>query len=223
MVMPEKEILRVRGDIKATYAKLSMVYAALEGTLEKKLRERGLEFLDVQEGETVLEIGFGSGYSLVEIARSAGETGRVYGIDVTPEMVKSARKRLEQEGLAERVELYEGDAREMPYEDNQFDAVYIVATLELFDTPDIPRVLTEIKRVLKPGGRLGVISMPREGHEDSRVLRFYEWIHRTFPKYASCRPIYVEDSVRNAGFEIIKTDEMMIGRLFPMKIVLAKP
>lgn len=223
MVMPEKEILRVRGDIKATYAKLSRVYAALEGTLEKKLRERGLEFLDVQEGETVLEIGFGSGYSLVEIARSAGETGRVYGIDVTPEMVKSARKRLEQEGLAERVELYEGDAREMPYEDNQFDAVYIAATLELFDTPDIPRVLTEIKRVLKPGGRLGVISMPREGHEDSRVLRFYEWIHRTFPKYASCRPIYVEDSVRNAGFEIIKTDEMMIGRLFPMKIVLAKP
>ncbi len=223
MVMPEKEILRVRGDIKATYAKLSRVYAALEGTLEKKLRERGLEFLDVQEGDTVLEIGFGSGYSLVEIARSAGETGRVYGIDVTPEMVKSARKRLEQEGLAERVELYEGDAREMPYEDNQFDAVYIAATLELFDTPDIPRVLTEIKRVLKPGGRLGVISMPREGHEDSRVLRFYEWIHRTFPKYASCRPIYVEDSVRNAGFEIIKTDEMMIGRVFPMKIVLAKP
>ncbi len=223
MVMPEKEILRVRGDIKATYAKLSRVYAALEGTLEKKLRERGLEFLDVQEGETVLEIGFGSGYSLVEIARSAGETGRVYGIDVTPEMVKSARKRLEQEGLAERVELCEGDAREMPYEDNQFDAVYIAATLELFDTPDIPRVLTEIKRVLKPGGRLGVISMPREGHEDSRVLRFYEWIHRTFPKYASCRLIYVEDSVRNAGFEIIKTDEMMIGRLFPMKIVLAKP
>lgn len=221
--MPEKEILRVRGDIKATYAKLSRVYAALEGTLEKKLRERGLEFLDVQEGETVLEIGFGSGYSLVEIARSAGETGRVYGIDVTPEMVKSARKRLEQEGLAERVELCEGDAREMPYEDNQFDAVYIAATLELFDTPDIPRVLTEIKRVLKPGGRLGVISMPREGHADSRVLRFYEWIHRTFPKYASCRPIYVEDSVRNAGFEIIKTDEMMIGRLFPMKIVLAKP
>ena len=221
--MPKKEILRVKGDIKATYAKLSRVYAALEGTLEKKLRERGLELLDVQEGETVLEIGFGGGYSLVEIARSAGETGKVYGIDVTPEMVELARKRLEREGLAERVELYEGDAREMPYEDNQFDAVYMAATLELFDTPDIPRVLTGVKRVLKLNGRLGVISMPREGHEDSRVLRFYEWIHRTFPKHASCRPIYVEDSVRDAGFEIIKAEEMMVARLFPTKIVLAKP
>ena len=221
--MPKKEILTVKGDIKATYAKLSKIYATLEGRFEKKLRERGLELLDVQEGETVLEIGFGTGYSLLEIGNSVGETGKAYGIDVTPEMVELAKERLDKEGLAEGVELYEGDAREMPYENNRFDAVYMAATLELFDTPDIPGVLTEIKRVLKPTGRLGVISMPKEGHEDSRILRFYEWMHRTFPKYASCRPIYVEDSIRGAGFEIIKTDEMLIAKLFPMKIVVAKP
>lgn len=221
--MPRKEILRVKGDIKATYAKLSRVYATLEGRFERKLRERGLKLLDVQEGETVLEIGFGTGHSLVELAKRVGETGKAYGIDVTPEMVGLARKRLEKEGLAKRVELYQGDAREMPYENKRFDAVYSASTLELFDTPDIPRVLAEIKRVLKPGGRLGIISMPREGHEDSMVLRFYEWIHRTFPKYASCRPIYVEDSVRDAGFEIMEVEEMMMARLFPMKIVMAKP
>ncbi len=70
---------------------------------------------------------------------------------------------------------------------------------------------------------MGIISMPKEGHEDSVVLRFYEWIHRTFPRYASCRPIYVEDSVRDAGFEIMEVEEMMMARLFPMKIVMAKP
>ena len=216
-------MLRVKGDIKSTYAKFSKIYATLEGSFEKKLRERGLELLGVKEGETVLEIGFGTGYSLVKLAKSVGETGKAYGIDVTPEMVELAKERIEKEGLAERVELCEGDAREMPYENNQFDAVYMAATLELFDTPDIPRVLTEIKRVLKPTGRLGVISMPRAGHEDSRILRFYEWIHRTFPKYASCRPIYVEDSIRDAGFKIIKTDKIMLAKLFPMKIVVAKP
>ena len=221
--MPRKEILRVKGDIKATYAKLSRVYAVHEGTFERKLRDRGLELLGVQEGETVLEIGFGTGHSLVEIAKRVGETGKVYGVDVTPKMVGLARKRLEKEGLAKRVELYQGDAREMPYENKRFDAVYSASTLELFDTPDIPRVLAEIKRVLKPGGRLGIISMPKEGHEDSMVLRFYEWIHRTFPKYASCRPIYVEDSVRDAGFEIMEVEEMMMARLFPMKIVMAEP
>jgi len=221
--MPKKETLRVKGDIKATYAKVSKIYATFEGRFKKILRERGLELLEVQEGETVLEIGFGTGYSLVEIAKSVGETGKAYGIDVTPEMVELAKEKLEKEGLAERVELYEGDAREMPYGNNQFDAVYMAATLELFDTPDIPKVLTEIKRVLKPTGRLGIISMPKEGHEDAGILRFYEWIHRTFPKYASCRPIYVEDSIRDAGFKITKTDEMMLAKLFPMKIVVAKP
>ena len=221
--MPKKEILRVKGDVRATYAKLSRTYAVLEGIFERKLRERGLELLDIQEGEAVLEIGFGTGYCLVEIAKSVGETGKACGIDVTPEMTRLARGRLEREGLAEKVELHQGDAREMPYEDEQFDAVYIAATLELFDTPDIPRALGEIKRVLKPGGRLGVISMPKEGHEDMMILRFYEWIHRMFPRYASCRPIYVEDSVRDAGFEITRTEEMKIARVFPMKIVMAKP
>ncbi len=223
MAMPKKEILRVKGDIKATYAKLSKVYATLEGRFEKKLRERGLELLDVQEGEAVLEIGFGTGYSLVEIARCVGGTGKAYGIDITPEMVELAKKRLEKEGLTERVELCEGDAGEMRYENRRFDAVYMAAALELFDTPDIPRVLAEIKRILRPTGRLGVISMPKEGHENSITLRFYEWIHRAFPRYASCRPIYVEDSVSGAGFEIIKAEEMMLGGLFPMKIVIAKP
>ena len=222
MVMPKKEILRVSGDIKATYVKLSKVYATFEGGFEKKLRQRGLGLLDVQEGEAVLEIGFGTGYSLVEIARCVGATGKAYGIDVTPEMVELAKKRLEKEGLAERVELCEGDAREMRYENKWFDTVYMAAALELFDTPDIPRVLAEIKRVLKPAGRLGVTSMPKEGHEDSIILRFYEWIHRAFPRYASCRPIYVEDSVSGAGFEIIKAEEMMLGGLFPMKIVMAR-
>ncbi len=221
--MPRKEILRVKGDIKATYAKLSRVYAILEGRFERKLRERGLELLGVQEGETVLEIGFGTGYSLVEIAKSVGKTGKAYGIDVTLEMVRLARKRLDKERLTERVELYQGDAREMPYDGEQFDAVYMAGTLELFDTPDIPGVLAEIKRVLKPSGRLGVISIPKGSHEDMMILRFYEWIHRTFPRYASCRPIYVEDSVRDAGFEITRAEEMKMGGVFPMKIVMAKP
>ena len=222
--MPEKkEILRVRGDIRATYAKLSKIYAGIEGRFERGLRERGLELLDIQEGEIVLEIGFGTGFSLVEIAKRVGTTGKACGIDLTPEMVEVARERLKKERLAERVELYEGDAREMPYQDGQFDVVYMAATLELFDAPDIPRVLAEIKRVLKPAGRLGIISMPREGYEDSIILRFYEWLHRTFPRYASCRPIYVEDSIRDAGFKIIKAEEMKIAKLFPMKIVMAKP
>ena len=219
--MPAKEVLRVEGDIRATYAKLSRVYAAVEGIFEKKLRRRGLELLNIQEGETVLDIGSGTGYALVEIAKAVGETGKAYGIDVTTQMLALAQKRIERAKLAGRVELREGDAIDMPYEDDMFDAVYMAATLELFDTPDIPVVLAGIKSVLKPGGRLAITSMPKEGHENSRVFRCYEWLHRTFPRYASCRPIYVEDSVREAGFKIKRTEEMAIAGVFPMKIVMA--
>lgn len=219
----KKEILRVKGEIKKTYSKLSKIYAALEGIFEKKLIERGLEYLDIQKGETVLEIGCGTGYALVEIAKSVGEIGKAYAIDITPEMVELARQRLERKRLTKKVKLSESDARNMPYRDNMFDAVYMAAVLELFDTPDIPKVLKEIKRVLKSDGRLGVISIPKEGYENSKVLGLYEWAHRKFPKYASCRPIYVEDSLREAGYNIIRTHEMLLAKIFPMKIVIAEP
>ena len=115
-----KEILRVEGDVKKSYGKFSKIYTSFEEKFEKKLRERGLNLLDVQEGETVLEIGFGTGATLVELAKSVGETGKVYGIDLTPEMFELAKRRLEKEGLTRRSKLSEGDARKMPYEDGMF-------------------------------------------------------------------------------------------------------
>jgi demethylmenaquinone methyltransferase/2-methoxy-6-polyprenyl-1,4-benzoquinol methylase len=222
----EKGVLRVPAtleDIKKSYGKISRVYATLEGRFERAARKKGLRLLAVKDGEVTLEIGIGTGFSLKEIASSVGEHGKAYGIDITPEMVRMSKQRIEESGLADRVELYEGDARDMSYEDNKFDAVYMAATLELFDTPDIPRVLHEIKRVLKPEGRFVAVSLSKEGHEGSISLRIYEWLHKRFPRYASCRPIYVEQSIRDAGYEIIQTDELVLGSLMPMKIVVAMP
>lgn len=99
--------------------------------------------------------------------------------------------------------------------------MYIASTLELFDTPDIPIVLNEIKRVLNPTGRLCVVSITKEGREDSLGVKLYEWLYRTFQNYASCRPIYVEESIKKAGFNIIKTE--IIGLFFPIKIVISNP
>jgi ubiquinone/menaquinone biosynthesis C-methylase UbiE len=70
--------------------------------------------------------------------------------------MEATRKRLEKTGLLDRVELHCGDAMAMAFPDGTFDAVFSAFTLELFDTPDIPKVLDEIKRVLKTGGRLVV-------------------------------------------------------------------
>ena len=220
--LSEKKILRVKADktaIKNMYAKFSKVFGLIEKS-EKSLRKRGLEMLRLKKGEKVLEIGFGTGTTLVKIAKYVGFEGEIHGIDLTPEMVAIA-KELFSKNKVRNARIIEGDARDLPYEKRYFDAVYIASTLELFDTPDIPLVLKEIRRVLKSRGRLCVISIPKEEREDTTGLKLYEWFHTKFPKYASCRPIYVENSITEAGFKVVKKD--IIGLFFPMKIVIALP
>lgn len=220
-----REMSRVNITTEATkesYGKMSKFYATLEGIAEKGLRKKGLELLAAEEGEIVLEIGFGTGFALCELAKSVGETGKAYGIDITPQMAEITRKRLKKKALIDRAEIYEEDTRKMSFDNNLFDAVYTASTLELFDTPEIAEVLKEIKRVLKPGGRLCVVSISKKGHENSFFLRFYEWLHKKIPKYVNCRPIYVEDSIREAGYKIVKTEEFMLARLMPEIIVIAR-
>jgi len=210
-------------DIKKSYGVMSRFYALAEGIFEKGLRRKGLHLLSVTPGEVVLEVGVGTGYSLKEIANFVGENGKAHGIDVTPQMLELTRKRLKKAGFMDRVELYEGDARRMPYQNGKFDAVYMASTLELFDTPDIPVVLNEVKKVLKPSGRLGVASLTKEGREGSLFIRFYEWLHQKVPKYANCRPIYVEKLIEDAGYQITKTEEFILLKIAAWRIVVAKP
>jgi len=222
--MTNKEILRVyrtKKQAKRTYDKISRIYGLITGPFERKLRGMALNQLDVKEGETVLEIGFGTGHCLEEIAKRVGENGKAYGIDISSGMLDMTKKRMEKKGLADTVELYCGDAMSMPYEDDMFDAVFMSFTLELFDTPEIPAVLKEIKRVLKPKGRLGVVSMSKEDGE-SKLLKAYEWVHKNFPAIVDCRPIYVEKSIRDAGYSIKSKEKMKLFGL-PAEIVVAKP
>ena len=214
------EILRVprtKAQAKQTYDRVSRFYDYFAGIFERKYRDRALELLDIRKGEVVLEIGFGTGHCLKQMAELVGEEGKVYGIDISSGMVEISKGRLEKAGVLDRVCLCCGDALELPYEDNTFDAVFMSFTLELFDTPEIPKVLDEIKRVLKPGGRLGVVSMSKEG--GGMLLRLYEWLHEKFPQYVDCRPIYVEQSIREAGFEIKYREKVKLFGL-PGEIVI---
>lgn len=212
-------VSRTKGEAKRFYDRISRFYDYLPGVFERKYAEMALERLSVNDGETVLEIGFGSGRCLRRIAQSVGQNGKAYGIDISSGMLEVTKRRLEKTRLMDRVELYCGDATSLPYDNNTFDAVFMSFTLELFDTPEIPRVLDGVKRVLRTRGRLGVASMSRENGE-STLLRLYEWTHEKWPKYVDCRPIYVEQSLRDAGYQIKSKEK---ARLFglPGEIVIA--
>jgi len=201
------------------YDRISPVYDYLTRAFERKPAEMALGRLSLEEGETVLEIGFGSGHCLQRIAESIGKTGKAHGIDISRGMLAVTKRRLDKAGVADRVQLYRGDAANLPYGDNTFDAAFMSSTLELFDTGEIPRVLEEVKRVLKLGGRLGVASMSKANGE-SALLRLYEWTHKKWPKYVDCRPIYVEQSIRDAGYEIRTKERVKLFGL-PGEIVVA--
>jgi len=210
---------RTKEEAKRSYDRISRYYDYLTGAFERKYAEMALERLSVPEGETVLEIGFGTGHCLKRIAESVGPKGKAYGIDLSTGMMEISKERLEKAGLEDRVKLFCGDAANLPFDDSTFDAVFMSFTLELFDTPEIPKVLEQIKRVLKPEGRLVVVSMSKENGE-SIFLRLYEWIHNKWPKYVDCRPIYVEQSLREAGYTVKSKEKVRLFRL-PGEIVVA--
>ena len=203
--------------VRNNYNSMSRYYD-LFARSEKRFTKIGLRMLNIQPGEKVLEIGFGTGQSLVDMAYTIKDTGRVYGIELSDGMVRVANERIARSGLSSRIDLHLGDATTLPFRDNSLDAIFISFTLELFSTSEIPNVLSECKRVLHQNGRLGVVAMKKK---ECRAVRIYEWVHSRIPSVVDCCPIDVYIQTEAAGFEpITSTDELMWG--LPVEIMIAR-
>jgi AhpD family alkylhydroperoxidase len=112
-----------------------------------------LAFSAVQPGQVVLDIGSGAGIDCLIAAEKVGPTGKVIGLDMTPEMIERARRNAREAGTAQ-VEFRLGDAEKMPVEDASVDWVISNCVINL--SPDKPAVFREIARVLRPGGRITI-------------------------------------------------------------------
>ncbi|HET8600133.1 MAG TPA: methyltransferase domain-containing protein [Segeticoccus sp.] len=109
--------------------------------------------LRARPGERMLEIGPGSGLQALHVAARLGQDGRLEAMDVQQGMLDVVGRRARRRRLT-NLRVVRGDAHQLPFEDNQFDAVYMVTVLG--EIPHPAGVLTEVKRVLRPGGRLVV-------------------------------------------------------------------
>lgn len=216
-----KRVNRSKEAARTSYNRLSRWYDLVSGSTEKKYRDWGLEKLSAQPGEKILEIGFGTGHCLVSLAKAVGPTGRVIGLDISDGMLAIARERLQKEGFAERVDLHLGDAANLNFiEAGSLDGIFMSFTLELFDNPDIPRVLQECYRVLRSGGRLAVVSMTKT-MPPGVAVRLYEWFHEHMPDYADCRPIFARQALEQSGFVIQDVSTSSMWGL-PVEIVVGK-
>jgi demethylmenaquinone methyltransferase/2-methoxy-6-polyprenyl-1,4-benzoquinol methylase len=186
---------------------------------EKKYNEIGIEKMQLAEGEHVLEIGSGTGQCLLSMVQIVGSTGTVYGIDISEGMSRKAHRKIQDAGLSQRVLLTMGDAAHLPFQSGRFDAILMTFTLELFDTPEISVVLHECFRVLRSGGRMCVVALSKR--QGGTMVTFYEWAHRLLPQYVDCRPIYVQEALEDAQFQIMDTTRTAMWGL-PLEIVLVQ-
>ncbi|MBE2225122.1 MAG: class I SAM-dependent methyltransferase [Anaerolineae bacterium] len=210
-------VVRSKDEAKASYNRMSRWYDRVAGNSEKKYRDIGLEKLNAQPGEHILEIGYGTGHCVQALATAVTSSGQVCGIDISEGMNQIAQARIEKAGLSENVDLHVGDASTLPFSPESFDGVFMSFTLELFDTPEIPQVLQQCYTVLRPGGRIAVVSLIKK---PGKAVAIYEWFHKKMPTAVDCRPIHAQSDIVTAGFTLQNVSALSMWGL-PVEIIVA--
>jgi arsenite methyltransferase len=155
----------VREEVRRRYAELAR--AATEGSNgccgSGELLSLGCgnptAVAELREGETVLDLGSGGGVDVILSARRVGPVGTVYGLDMTDEMLALARQNTLDAGV-ENVHFLKGMIEQIPLPANSVDVVISNCVINL--SVDKPAALSEIARVLKPGGRIGISDVVAE-------------------------------------------------------------
>jgi ubiquinone/menaquinone biosynthesis C-methylase UbiE len=131
--------------------------SALSWLVDNPVRRRYtrpvLDRVGIQPGETVLEVGPGPGAFTVDAARRAEPGGKVFAIDIQPKMIAKLERHLQEAGVT-NVEARVASAYDLPIDDRTVDRAFLITVLP--EIPDPVRALHEIRRVLRPGGRLSV-------------------------------------------------------------------
>lgn len=198
------------------------IYNRLGRDLERANRFEGhakamaLALLDVRHGMHVLHVGVGTGHEHAALQHAVAPDGMLIGYDLARGMLQLTRQRVD-------TALCEGDALHMPFVSQHFDCVFSAYMLDLIPLAEIPLILHEFHRLLRPGGRLVLVSLT-EGIDRASRLFVAGWklAYQLNPqRMGGCRPLQLADLLRGAGFRVER--QIVIQRGFPSEVLLGIP
>ena len=161
---------------RALYRRLAPHYDRLVGADVSTYRRRAVEALSVSPGDTVVDLGCGTGRNFPWQERAVTASGRVIGVDLTDAMLRKARHRVERTGWG-NVELVESDAADYAFPGNMGG---VLSTFAMTMVDDYDGVIRRAAEALRPGGRLAILEMKRPEGRPEWMVRFGVWLLRPF-------------------------------------------
>lgn len=194
------------------YDKLGAGHDAAE-FYEGRAKQRGLQLLGLQPGERALNVGAGTGKEHALIRQAVEPGGAAFGLDLSPVMLRLARERTGSP-------LCRANAARLPYPDGAFDALFSSYMLDLIPIRTLPALMAEFYRVLKPGGRLALVSLT-DGVDPASWLLVTVWktAYAISPSACGgCRPVQLSGLVQAAGFADMQR-EVIVQLAVPSEVI----
>jgi len=203
--------------IERVYDRLAPVYGLWAELVEGAARRRARELAAARPGEAVLEVAVGTGKFFSELRHAQPKARRV-GVDLSPGMLRRARRRMHAQGEREAA-LCQADARWLPFPDDAFDVLVNCYMLDLLPEEKVATVLAEFRRVLRPSGRLVVVVMGQQGQSFQAL---WMWLYKHAPTVVGgCRPVPL--SLWLADGWKVEVHEPIVQRGFRSEVFLARP
>lgn len=188
--------------VVTAYRRLAGAYDRVFGAIFNPGRKLVIERMHCRADDHILEVGVGTGLSLPYYPRSC----KVVGIDLSPDMLEQAKKRVEEERL-DNVQLTLMDAQSLDFDDASFDkvtAMYVASVV-----PDPSAMVAEMKRVCKPDGDLFIVN--HFSHTNA-IIRAFEQLLSPMSKLIGFRPVFPRD-------KFIRESELNVREVVPVNLL----
>ncbi len=202
-------------EVRDLYDRTAFSYDFWAAATESRAHQAALDLAAIKDGETVLEVGVGTGRLFARIA-TCTPSGRLYGVDISRGMLARAARRTRP--AAGHTLLGIASAYQLPFDDESIDVVFGAYILDILPDESFGAVLAEWNRVSKPGGRLALANM---AWGRRWYTRMWGRLYQLHPKImGGCRPVSVGPHLPAGGWQLRESREI-VQATFPSEIILA--